>query len=340
VGVVSERRAPSAARRRRFRRVDGARGGAVQVEAFDACLAARALDGGRHLGLHKLLADRLGHFLEGRGRGGAAFLDLDDVPAEGGAHRVLADLAGLQGEGGGGEFRHHVATAEEAEVTALARPRAGRTALRDGCEVGAAAHLGEGGAGLGLGRHQDVAGAHLLLGRAAGDLAVVAGAHGGVVDARGNLLGQPGLLELLFLGAADAGAHLGILVQAGAAGGGGHRAPGDHLVEQQGQHDLRRRAAHFLGQVAQRGSQVGQEDGLAIDARHHRVGRRGGGRSRGRGRLGQDAGGNAERQGQGKARAKRMGEARAKGHAFSGPGKTGRWPMRPAPTRRPRARRR
>ena len=66
----------------RFGRVDRARRGAVQVEALDPRLGAGAFDRGLDLGLHQLLADRLGHFLEGRGRRRAALLDLDHVPAE------------------------------------------------------------------------------------------------------------------------------------------------------------------------------------------------------------------------------------------------------------------
>src|SRR5207302_81047 len=67
----------------------------------------------RHIGLDLRL-----DLLEVGGLAGALFLDLDDVPAELRLHGV-GDLAGLEREGDGGEFRHHLFLGEEAEIAAI-----------------------------------------------------------------------------------------------------------------------------------------------------------------------------------------------------------------------------
>src|SRR5215213_9080098 len=64
---------------------------------------------------------------EDSGGGGAAPSSSD---------RAGADLAGLQGEGGLGEFRDHVGLLEEAQVAALLGAGSGGEALRHLAEVG------------------------------------------------------------------------------------------------------------------------------------------------------------------------------------------------------------
>ena len=92
----------------------------------------------------------------------ALLFELDDVPAELGLHRRLGDGAGLQGESGRFEGRHHLAAAEEAEVAAVLAARVLRL-LGELLEGGAALQVGDDLLGRLLGVHQDVAGMQLLL---------------------------------------------------------------------------------------------------------------------------------------------------------------------------------
>ncbi len=66
---------------------------------------------------------------------------LDDVPAELRLDRRLRRLAGLQREGGGGEFRHHVGLLEAAEVAAVLRRRVRAVRLGQRREVAALVQL-------------------------------------------------------------------------------------------------------------------------------------------------------------------------------------------------------
>ncbi len=181
--IVPERRVSAADRRRRARAAGGrrggrlgavgrARGGAVHVEALDPHGGAGALDRGLHLGLQQSAGGSPGR--PPRRPAAAArrrSSTLITCQPNGDCTGFSLTWPACSAKAAVGEFRHHVAAAEEAEVAALARPGAGRAAPRDLGEIGPAAHFGQRGARLGLGRHQDVAGMHLLLGRAAGDLA-------------------------------------------------------------------------------------------------------------------------------------------------------------------------
>ena len=88
------------------------------------------------------------------------------MPAELRLHRI-GDLARLEREGDGREFRHHLVLGEEAEVAAVGGARILGLLLGELGEIGALVELGLHRLGLVLGLDQDVAGAHFLL---AGDL--------------------------------------------------------------------------------------------------------------------------------------------------------------------------
>ncbi len=109
------------------------------------------------------------------GSASALLLELDDVPAELGLHRLVGDLPGLQRERGGGEGRHHLVLLEPAEIAALGRAGVLAVLLRERGEIRALLQFGDDLLGLVLGGHQDVARVHLLLARLAGDVLVVAG---------------------------------------------------------------------------------------------------------------------------------------------------------------------
>ena len=113
--------------------------------------------------LHDVMGDLVLHLIERRQLALANLFDLDDVPAERALHRV-GDLAGLQLEGGIGEFRHHLVFGEPAEIAALGT-RILRQFVGDLAEVFAVLHAGERGLGLLLGRHQNMAGMDLGLRR-------------------------------------------------------------------------------------------------------------------------------------------------------------------------------
>ena len=66
----------------------------------------------------------------------ALVLDLDDVPAELRLHRI-GDLARVHLEGDVGEFRHHLALGEIAEIAAVALPRIFVLLLGERGEIGA-----------------------------------------------------------------------------------------------------------------------------------------------------------------------------------------------------------
>ena len=130
-----------------------------------------------------------------------------------------------------------------------------------------------------------MAGVDLFLGGGGGRVTVVAGADGGVGHAGHNLPLQQGLGQLQRLGPGQAGADLGVAVDAGAAsrhqqgavGDGAfhqlaHRLGRDHAHERVG-----RNGAHFGRQDFGGGGQhVGQPNGFAFDTRQHRVLRQGG----------------------------------------------------------------
>ena len=73
---------------------------------------------------------------EGRRRLGALVLDLDDVPAELGLHRI-GNLALVELECDLGEFRHHLLLGEIAEIAAFGRARVLRLLLGERGEIGA-----------------------------------------------------------------------------------------------------------------------------------------------------------------------------------------------------------
>ena len=170
------------------------------------------------------------------------------MPAKGAAHRRRAYLPRLQRKGGFGEFRHHIPALEEAKVTAFPRPGASGTALRHGVEISPGADFGQGFPRFGFCRHQDVAGAHFFFHGAGADFGVIGRADAFIRHAPGQFAGDIGLLQFLFFRATDPGADGFILIQPGAAGGGGHSPPRNHLIQQQRIEHLRRRAAQFLGQ--------------------------------------------------------------------------------------------
>jgi len=88
----------------------------------------------------------------------AAVLDLDDVVAELGLDRGFAQVAFLELEGGIGEFLHHIALLEPAEITAFGAGRlVGRFLLGQLVEGGALLDLVDQRLGLILGRDQDMA---------------------------------------------------------------------------------------------------------------------------------------------------------------------------------------
>ena len=124
------------------------------------------------------------HLLEGRCLAGALVLDLDDVPAELRLHGV-GNLAGLECESGGREFRHHLVLGEVAEVAAVRGARVLGFLLRKLGEVRALLQLGDDRLRLILGLDQNVTGVNFLL---AGDLL-----RGFLIDLLQGLVGQGGL---------------------------------------------------------------------------------------------------------------------------------------------------
>ncbi len=121
--------------------------------------------------LHELGANRLLDLVESGERLIALLLDLDDVPAELGLHR-LRDLADLKRESCILERLQHLAAGKKAKVAAFG---AGvfRLLLGDHGKILALLQpLGDL-FGLGLSRHQNVAGMDLLLGLHAADLLVI-----------------------------------------------------------------------------------------------------------------------------------------------------------------------
>ena len=104
------------------------------------------------------------HLVEFRNRPVALLLDLDDVPAELGLHRI-GELAGFELERRLGEFRHHLILGEIAEIAAVGGTRVLRLLLGDRGEVAALLELGEDRLRLVLGIDQNVAGVDLLLAR-------------------------------------------------------------------------------------------------------------------------------------------------------------------------------
>ena len=95
------------------------------------------------------------HLVEGREGFHPLLLDFDDVPTELGLHWVR-DLARVQLERDGREFRHHPVLGEPTEIPAFAG-RIFRQFLGDFGEVFAGLDPGEGGFGLFLGRQKDMA---------------------------------------------------------------------------------------------------------------------------------------------------------------------------------------
>ena len=89
----------------------------------------------RDIGLDLIL-----DLVEFRHRARALVLDLDDVPAELRLHRI-GDLARIHLERDLGEFRHHLALDEIAEVAAVGGARILRLLLRQLGEIGAALEL-------------------------------------------------------------------------------------------------------------------------------------------------------------------------------------------------------
>ena len=171
---------------RRRRRLLLVAGSAAGLSSRSILAASRSLvtNSACALRVHEGL-DLVLDLLELRRRLGALVLDLDDVPAELRLHRI-GELALVELEGHLGEFRHHLVLGEIAEVAALRRgARVLRLLLGELGEVAALLELGDDRLGLVLGRHQDVAGAHLLL-----------AAHlldGVVIDLAHRLLGDRGL---------------------------------------------------------------------------------------------------------------------------------------------------
>ena len=115
---------------------------------------------------HHIVLDLGLHLIEIRRLAVALFLDLDDVPAELRLHG-LGDLAGLQREGDGGEFRHHLVLGEEAEIAAIGGARVLRFLLGEFGEVGALVSSALICLASSSVSHQDVAGMDFLF---AGDL--------------------------------------------------------------------------------------------------------------------------------------------------------------------------
>ena len=191
----------------------GCGGAAVHVELLDLQPLAGAGDGGADTLLNDLLAQLVARLLERRHGRGAALVELDDVPAELGMDGCLGDLARLEREGGVGEFRHHVAFLEEAEIAAIGRRRVGAVLLGQRREVAALAQFGDDGLGLVLAVNQDMARVHLLLARLFRDGGVIALAFNAAsVTAGGDLAAEQGVLQHLVGGAAD-----GVLDQPGHA---------------------------------------------------------------------------------------------------------------------------
>ena len=138
---------------------------------------------------------------------------------------------------------------------------------------------------------------HLLLGGLVLLLGLEALAQRLVGQGRGHVAADQRLLQLLVRGDGDAVLHLGVLLQALGAGGGGHGLLRDELVHDQREKHLRRGVARLGGQVLRRVPDIAQADLLAVHPGHHRVrGLLGGRDGRGR-RLRQ--GGTCQREGQG-----------------------------------------
>jgi hypothetical protein len=121
--------------------------------------------------LGELADDGVLHLIEGRQRTRPFLLDLDDVPTELRLNRI-GDLAFLQLEGGVLERLQHLPAAEKAEIAAFGA-RVLRFLLGNRGKILALLQPLLHFLGLGLGRHQDVAGVNLFLRLHAGDLGVV-----------------------------------------------------------------------------------------------------------------------------------------------------------------------
>src|SRR5262249_10925762 len=148
-----------------------------------------------------------------------------------GLHRRAGVFAVLEGEGGLGEFRHHVGPGEGAQVAALGGGGSLGIFARQFGEVGVLAQLGNDVLGLGFAVNQDVAGADLLLALQVLRNLVVAFLHRVVGELVVDRLRQIGPLQNFALGLAHLLLNLGQLIHLGLARSRGRQLGVDQIVE-------------------------------------------------------------------------------------------------------------
>ena len=201
-----------------------------------------------HACLDGLLPQLILGLVKGGGRCDAALDHLDDVVAELGLDGGLGELSWLEGEGRGGEFRHHVALLEETQIAAVLRARVLAILLGEGGEVGTLVELVDDLFRLVLGGHQDVLGMHLGLAGFVGDLGIVFGVQGRVGHRRSDVTAQDGVLQHLVGGAVDGVLDYRVLLQAELLRLDDQCLAVDHLVEQHGKQHLRRHRTDLVWQ--------------------------------------------------------------------------------------------
>src|SRR5690606_39185512 len=123
-----------------------------------------------------LLGHLLAHLVERRRFGHAAFLELDQVPAELALYR-LGQLALFERESGFLELGNHHAGREEPEIAAIGGGAVGAV-LGGGVEIAAAFDLGADIVGFLFGLDEDMAGPHFGLGGELGGQFVIGGLDG------------------------------------------------------------------------------------------------------------------------------------------------------------------
>src|SRR5690606_15663914 len=211
------------------------------------------------------------HILDGRLGCGAHLRQPDDMPAELALHRGRS-LARLHRDDRVLEGLHHHADSEPAEVSAGGgRPAVGRLLLGDGGKVGAAVEIGLDGLRLVFGRHEDMGGVVFLARLCRGilfveerlDRVVGDGRARGLVECHAREISAPLVVEHERVALADA-----------AFGHFGERFLLDDLVENAVEQRLVVELQVLRRQAFAHGDHVAKRDGLAVDGRHHGVGRR------------------------------------------------------------------
>ena len=193
------------------------------------------------------------------------------MPAELGLDRSFGERAFFQLEGRGLERRHHLATAEKAEVAAVGGRRPGRAFPGQGGEIAAFLQVGDDRLGLVFRLDKDMTRLDLPAGGPFLGRFFVAGPDVGVADNFLDGLGKHHPLQDLVLDAGHLVLEFLLLVQVPAPGVGGRQPGVDEAVHQAREDGLERHLLVLLRQAPVRGPDIGQEDVMAVDGGDHGV---------------------------------------------------------------------